>query len=579
MKENEESYYYRSGEQKDRSLSQLSVTSNTSILSQTTSLVNIQKLDRKKTLDIIETTYDYICFNDQTSFPYVFAKMSDNTYESKRRFIKWKACEIDNGDFIVKIDCKSNTDVHLVKKKNVEPYIPLKKHTDIECFWYSHNYHDSVSIVMSHDSYSVRTGKINHFGLIHITDGSEIGPCYTVKFDFDIKKQDVIEDPSNVFKRVQKKDKQSQIPWHRDELQIAIRNYDDYKIKLLKDLEIDINRWLEMKNLKISKEIQCFYTSPPLKSETLNLIERERKNSYKIEDIENIIDTIKTNDVNKKSIWSKYKYNGDINTKKFFLDRIGSIISNVDITEEEKHKIINCVTGLIKNKHVNSEILLYIMKTYYHLRCEKIVIPDIYALCGIYYNKTRTPKMYFIFLFALVCLTIQICIPFYIIYHGISLELCQPTEELMIKLAGVMMYQTLFIDKFSNHLVTDLLPSYSFCRIFGILSLIIYAVAEFLIHILTIIIFLDEDEGRNMISFLLNALAMQYILKMNCLPYIFNEENTNITQEIKYDLLTSFILKSEKEYSTGHLKKIEKIISYCLFVFTIISSVGLGYCL
>lgn len=578
MKENKESFYYSSN-QKDKSLSQISITSNTSILSQTTSLVNIQKLDRKKTLDINETTYDYICFNDQTSFPYVFAKISDNTYESKRRFIKWKACEIDNGDFIVKIDCKSNIDVHHIKKKYVEPYIPLKKHTEIECFWYSHNYHDSVSIVMSHDSYSVRTGKINHFGLINITDGTLIGPCYTVKYDFDIHEQNVIEDPSNVFKRVQQKDKLSQITWHRDELQIAIRNYDDLKIKLLKDLESDINRWLDIKNIKLCKEIQCFYTSPPLKSETLNLIEKERKNSYKIEDIENIIDVIKKNDINKKSIWSKYTYSDDINTKKFYLDRIGSIISNIDIIDEEKNKIINCVKCLIKNKHVNSEILLYIMKTYLHLRCENLVVPDIYALCGFYYNKTMTLKTYFIFIFAVICLTIQICIPFFIIYHEISLELCQPTNDLIVKLAGVMMYQTLFIDKFSNNIVTNLLPSYSFCQIFGILSLLIYAISEFLIHILTIIIFLDEDEGRDIISFLLNALAMQYILKMNCLPYILNEDNTKIIQEIKFELLTSFIIKSEREYSFGYLKKIEKIISYCLFIFTIISSICLGYCL
>ena len=90
---------------------------------------------------------------------------------------------------------------------------------------------------------------------------------------------------------------------------------------------------------------------------------------------------------------------------------------------------------------------------------------------------------------------------------------------------------------------------------------------------------MDEDEGKSIIAFILNALAMQYILQMNCVPYILDEDEDKILSEIKVEMLRSFILKSEKTKASYMHKKIQKISTIVLIICSIGISSILGYCL
>ena len=46
--------------------------------------------------------------------------------------------------------------------------------------------------------------------------------------------------------------------------------------------------------------------------------------------------------------------------------------------------------------------------------------------------------------------------------------------------------------------------------------------------------FIDDEEGKNILSFVFNVLAMQYILQMNCVPYILDgDEDKIINTDVK----------------------------------------------
>ena len=270
----------------------MSLYSNDSCtLSVVTSLINVQRLDRKKTLDILYEDRQYIYFN-QTSFPHVFVKVSDNLYESRRRYVHWIASQLDDGSYLVRINTlRTDIEPKYIKKENVSEFIPYNNGLRIKCHWYCDPYNDSVSIVMSHTKNSMRSGVINSFGMINTYDNILVGPYYTIIYDFDPNKINVLEEPSNVFCNVPEIDLEYEIPWHRDELHIARRNYNFDRIKKLKELENVIDDWLEKMEIDNVLEIKSFYSSPPLKWDAEKTITR-KKGSYQIDEIENIIEKI-----------------------------------------------------------------------------------------------------------------------------------------------------------------------------------------------------------------------------------------------------------------------------------------------
>ena len=77
------------------------------------------------------------------------------------------------------------------------------------------------------------------------------------------------------------------------------------------------------------------------------------------------------------------------------------------------------------------------------------------------------------------------------------------------------------------------------------------------------LIFIDDEEGKNILSFVFNVLAMQYILQMNCVPYILDGDEDKIIKDIRNTMLISFIKKSEKDE--------------CLTITSIIFKNGLPY--
>ena len=256
---------------------------------------------------------------------------------------------------------------------------------------------------------------------------------------------------------------------------------------------------------------------------------------------------------------------------------MNTIVSNVE--DFDKHNLTKHIKHLLTNNTLNSEILFYLIKSFMKHRCSNLSIPDIYALCGFYIKKKSTCRAYFIYICAILCFIVQILIPFRVIFNTYSLDICEPSDDIILKISGVIMYQTLFVGRISTHIVPDLLPSYSFSSYWGTLSMFIHSFSEIMIHILTFLIFMDEDEGRNILSFILNALAMQYILQMNCVPYILDEDEDKIINEMKVEMLKSFILKSEKTNASSFHKKIQKITTIILIICSIGISSILGHCL
>ena len=178
---------------------------------------------------------------------------------------------------------------------------------------------------------------------------------------------------------------------------------------------------------------------------------------------------------------------------------------------------------------------------------------------------------------------IQIVIPVILLYEmfprdGFK-EICESSDDNTLKLAGIMMYQTLFIGRISSHIVSELLPSYSFCSCWGTLSIIIHILSEYMIYLLTFFVFLNEDEGRDVIAFVFNALAMQYILQINCVPYILEEDEDKIIEDIKLEMVRSFILKSEKTNASAIHKKFQRWAAYISILGGITLSILLGICL
>ena len=485
--------------------SNLSNHSNSSILSLTTGLINIEKLDKKYTIQLIDKDYQYICFNGQTSFPYVFVNIGSNKYESRRRYVRWTASELDNGNYLVKMD-GSTKSIKIITREQVSVFTPFDIHSRVECFWYSNNFSDSVSILMSHNNHSLRTGTVASFGMISLSPGiggGVVGPFYTIRYDFDLDKRLVMEDPYNVFGTA-KTDKTCELPWHRDELLIAKRNYNDEMIQKLDKIKASINDWLELTNIGLLPDIKCFYSSPPLKVDAKSSITRKR-GSYKVDEIETIINKIGGDDYLRHGWWATH--DNEANQKMFYLNRMNVLVSNIDADKKEIDAIKANVNYYLNNNTVNSEILFYLLKNYVKYRCCNLCVPDIYALCGFYLKRqntryknaskftARTWRAYFIYVCAAICFMVQIVIPYFLLRNIISnmgddgndngdaydnsngdaydnsngddsnddIQFCESSDDIMLKISGIMMYQTLFIGRISSHIVPELLPSYSFC--------------------------------------------------------------------------------------------------------------------
>tara|TARA_A100001015_G_scaffold320455_1_gene446879 strand:+ start:694 stop:1791 length:1098 start_codon:yes stop_codon:yes gene_type:complete len=364
------------------------------------------------------------------------------------------------------------------------------------------------------------------------------------------------------------------VPWHRDEVLIACRNYDDDALRTLKNLEQALDGWLESRGC-LDNSIRQLYTSPELHDDTQHKLLRKR-GSYKLEELEDMA----TNMTRSNLDCHKWETGmGKKNSLSFYKLRYEAIDKFSGPCNKNTSKYFN---RMLMSKCVNSAILLHLLKSYEKYRTRYLAVPDVYVLCGLG-TETMGLVTPLVYVLALISFVFQIIIPLLVIHTlwNPQRAACPTPSQspIVLKAAAVIVYQSLMLCRTSHDLnINALMPSKIFSQRMGEISMFMHAISELLVHVCTFLLFISEEEGGSIVAYVLNCLAMQFLLKMNCVPYVIEGGHEALMENIKARMIVAFIDKSERIKTNNVHKQIQKWSTILLWTIHLGISVVLARC-